>query len=80
MLFMEIYRAHTPKRPIIQLTPLALDNCIKIMEKSTYETTQDIEDQYACPENVLEIEVRSPETRNHESERYTDYEIICRVP
>jgi sorting nexin-3/12 len=38
-----------------------------------------VEELYACPENVLEIVVRNPQTHGNGNDRFTDYEVVCRV-
>jgi len=41
--------------------------------------SQTIDEMYAAPESVLEIEVRDPRTHDFGRKMYTDYEIICRT-
>ncbi len=40
---------------------------------------QSLDDAYAAPANLLEIEVSGPETHGFARNRYTDYEIKMRV-
>ena len=40
---------------------------------------QSLDDAYAAPANLLEIEVCSPETHGFARTRYTDYEVRMRV-
>lgn len=40
---------------------------------------QTLDDAYAAPANLLEIEVTNPETHGFGRNRYTDYEIRMRV-
>ena len=40
---------------------------------------QTLDDAYAAPANLLEIEVTNPETHGFGRNRYTDYEIHMRV-
>lgn len=40
---------------------------------------QSLDDAYAAPANLLEIEVLSPETHGFGRNRYTDYEVKMKV-
>jgi sorting nexin-3/12 len=40
---------------------------------------QNLDDAYAVPANVLEIDVINPETKGIGKKRYTDYEVRMRV-
>ena len=40
---------------------------------------QSLDDAYAAPANLLEIEVTNPETHGLARNRYTDYEVKMRV-
>ncbi|KAF7730828.1 Sorting nexin-3 [Apophysomyces ossiformis] len=40
---------------------------------------QTAEERYGIPENFLEIEVKSPQTKGYGRKMYTDYEILCRT-
>lgn len=40
---------------------------------------QNLDDAYAVPANVLEIDVVNPETKGIAKKRYTDYEVRMRV-
>ena len=40
---------------------------------------QSLDDAYAAPANLLEIEVTNPETHGLARNRYTDYEVRMRV-
>ena len=40
---------------------------------------QNLDDAYAAPANLLEIEICNPETHGFGRTRYTDYEIKMRV-
>ena len=40
---------------------------------------QSLDDAYAAPANLLEIEISNPETHGFGRTRYTDYEIKMRV-
>ena len=40
---------------------------------------QSLDDAYAAPANLLEIEITSPETHGFARNRYTDYEVKMRV-
>lgn len=40
---------------------------------------QSLDDAYAAPANLLEIEIANPETHGFGRTRYTDYEIKMRV-
>lgn len=39
----------------------------------------DLNEYYSAPENILNISVCNPCTQTDGSEKYTDYEIICKV-
>lgn len=41
---------------------------------------QSAEDRYGSPENFLEVEVRDPRIQGESSNKYVDYELVCRVP
>jgi sorting nexin-3/12 len=51
------------------------DNSIKRLDFKH----QTLDDAYAVPANLLEIEVGSPETHGLGRNRYTDYEVKMRV-
>ncbi|KAI4210255.1 MAG: hypothetical protein LQ351_006854 [Letrouitia transgressa] len=40
---------------------------------------QSVEEIYGVPENILEIEVKNPQTHGTSRKMYTDYEIVCRT-
>ncbi|KAI5812108.1 Phox homologous domain-containing protein [Pyronema omphalodes] len=40
---------------------------------------QSCEERYAPPENLLEVEVKNPQTHGFGSKMYTDYEVVCRT-
>ncbi len=42
-------------------------------------SSAELEKFYGAPENFLEIAVRNPTTQFDNSQKYTDYEIICKV-